>query len=152
MIQFEGGLSDDNDDNGGLTNFGISQKQYPNLDIKNLTMDEAMDIYYKDYFLPNRDLFKYGNEPYLFDCVVNMGRKTTVLIIQRSLNALMANIVEDGVFGNQTKKSLECKISSGLVPLYKATRSEAYRLITAHNPTQEKFLKGWLKRSCSNYY
>ena len=37
-------------DAGGETNFGISKRQYPNLDIKNLTKQQAADIYKRDYY------------------------------------------------------------------------------------------------------
>ncbi len=36
-------------DTGGETKYGISKKQYPKLDIKNLTLDNAVEIYKKDY-------------------------------------------------------------------------------------------------------
>lgn len=51
VLEREGGLSEDPNDPGGLTKYGISQKAYPNLDIKNLTIDDAKKIYYEDYWL-----------------------------------------------------------------------------------------------------
>lgn len=39
-------------DTGGETNFGISKKAYPNLDIKNLTIEQAAKIYRQDYLKP----------------------------------------------------------------------------------------------------
>ena len=41
VLENEGGVVDDPNDPGGLTNFGISQKQYPDLDIRDLTRDQA---------------------------------------------------------------------------------------------------------------
>ena len=49
LIQREGGLVNDPDDAGGLTNFGISQRSYPNLDIASLTKDDAARIYQQDF-------------------------------------------------------------------------------------------------------
>jgi len=54
VLEAEGYLSDDVNDNGGLTKYGISQRAYPNLDIKNITLDDAKNIYYNDYFLKYR--------------------------------------------------------------------------------------------------
>lgn len=51
VLKFEGGYVNDPKDPGGETNFGISKRQYPNLDIKNLTKDQAKQIYFRDYYL-----------------------------------------------------------------------------------------------------
>ncbi len=50
IFKWEGGYVNDGNDPGGETNFGISKRAYPNLDIKNLTKDEAKQIYYRDYW------------------------------------------------------------------------------------------------------
>lgn len=64
VLEVEGGLSMDPEDPGnwtggkknhGLlkgTKYGISAASYPNLDIKNLTWDDAMAIYERDYWNP----------------------------------------------------------------------------------------------------
>jgi len=39
------------EDAGGGTKFGISSKSYPTLDIKNLTREDAVGIYYYDFWL-----------------------------------------------------------------------------------------------------
>ncbi len=46
----EGGsrVTDDPDDRGGLTRYGISQRSYPDLDIRNLTEDQAKEVYKRD--------------------------------------------------------------------------------------------------------
>lgn len=48
----EGGYSNNKDDPGGETNFWISRRQYPNLNIKELTIEEATQIYINDYLIP----------------------------------------------------------------------------------------------------
>jgi Glycosyl hydrolase 108 len=50
VLESEGGLSEDPNDKGGLTNFGISQRAYPKLDIRNLTRQQAELIYRADYW------------------------------------------------------------------------------------------------------
>lgn len=49
-LKWEGGYVFDPDDPGGETKWGISKKAYPNLDIKNLSAEQAADIYAKDYW------------------------------------------------------------------------------------------------------
>ena len=48
-LRWEGGKTTDT---GGFTNFGISQKAYPGLDIEHLTRDGAKAIYRRDYWEP----------------------------------------------------------------------------------------------------
>ena len=50
VLRWEGGDSDHADDPGGRTRFGISQRAYPDLDIANLTREDAIEIYRRDYF------------------------------------------------------------------------------------------------------
>jgi hypothetical protein len=51
-VRLEGGYVNDPDDPGKETKFGISRKSYPDLDIANLTEDQAIDIYRRDYWEP----------------------------------------------------------------------------------------------------
>jgi lysozyme family protein len=49
-IGHEGGYTNDPNDPGGETKYGISKAAYPNLDIANLTLDQAEQIYFNDYW------------------------------------------------------------------------------------------------------
>lgn len=51
VLQEEDGYVYNPIDKGGETNYGISKRWYPNLDIKNLTVTQASKIYYQDYWL-----------------------------------------------------------------------------------------------------
>lgn len=50
-LQWEGGYVNHPSDPGGETNYGISKKAYPDVDIKALTKQHAENIYYQDYWL-----------------------------------------------------------------------------------------------------
>src|SRR5712675_693390 len=50
VLPQEGGYVNDALDPGGETNFGISKRKYPNVDIKNLDVVGAMGIYRRDYW------------------------------------------------------------------------------------------------------
>lgn len=52
-LSWEGGYVNNPADPGGETKYGISKRAYPKLDIANLTLEQARDIYYRDYYLPS---------------------------------------------------------------------------------------------------
>ena len=50
VLEQEGGLSNLAGDSGGLTKFGISKNNHPDLDIAGLTQEQAIEIYRMDYW------------------------------------------------------------------------------------------------------
>src|ERR1700733_3717493 len=94
----EGGYVNDLNDAGGETNMGISKKQFPNLDIKNLTQDQAVQIYRDGYWKP---LYSQISDQHiadkLFDIGVLFGVATTVKLLQTALRTTV-----DGIFGAAT--------------------------------------------------
>ena len=50
VLKHKGGYVNNPADPGGETKWGISKRAYPNLDIKNLTPEQACDIYSHDYW------------------------------------------------------------------------------------------------------
>ena len=98
LLKLEGGYVNDVNDSGKETNFGISKKAYPNVDIKNLTADAATQIYRADYWAR----VSAGALPpplaiHVFDHGVNAG----VNIATELLQAMVGTKV-DGKIGPQT--------------------------------------------------
>lgn len=50
VLRWEGGLTNNAADPGGVTHWGISHRAYPDLDIVNLTKEQAIEIYERDYW------------------------------------------------------------------------------------------------------
>ncbi len=72
VLKMEGGYWDD--PSGGPTKFGISQKWHPKVDVKNLTIEQAIEIYYTEYWLPNDcDVWEWPTCLLVFDTAVNQG-------------------------------------------------------------------------------
>lgn len=63
------------EDAGGKTKFGISEHAYPALDIDSLTLEEAKDIYKKDYWEKGWEAGKYSQTMInkFFQIKVNLG-------------------------------------------------------------------------------
>lgn len=98
VIINEGGYVNDPYDKGGETKYGISKKQYPYIDIPNLTLEQARDIYHKDYWLRYKcDCLPDAIGMVLFDSVVNSNAKRMIKILQETLG-----VSADGIMGNQT--------------------------------------------------
>ena len=98
LMEFEGGFVDNPNDKGGATKYGISKKQYPDLDIENLTIEKAKEIYHRDYW----DRYKCRFLPdylsvALFDSVVNSNVKRMIKLLQKALG-----VTVDGIIGNET--------------------------------------------------
>ena len=84
VLKWEGKYSNDPNDLGGETKYGISKRSYPELDISKLTLKQAKEIYYQNYWLKcGCDSLPYPFNICVFDTAVNMGRR-------RALNFLNA--------------------------------------------------------------
>ena len=142
ILKHEGGYVNNPSDPGGETKYGISKRAYPNLDIANLTVEQATEIYYNDYWskmnldLLSDDLLKL----HLFDMGVNAGIKTAVILLQRILS-----VVQDGIIGPHTA-SLSNQFQGNLVQSYIEARENYYNYIVQLHPNESVFLNGWLSR------
>lgn len=86
VLKKEGGWIDDPKDPGGETNFGISKAAYPNVDIKNLTIDQAKIIYRSDYWDEcNLETMPVWCRLIVFDCAVNQGVSFAKLAMMTSI-------------------------------------------------------------------
>ena len=73
-LRWEGGYVNDVNDPGGVTKYGISQRSFPDLDIKNLTLEEAKEIYRVKYWEAiNGDARPFHEAVAIFDFAVNSG-------------------------------------------------------------------------------
>jgi len=144
VLEQEGGLTEDPKDPGGLTNFGISKKAYPNEDIRAMTKERAMEIYIKDYWKPCKcDELPRPFAIGLFDSAVNRGPVTAVKILQRSLG-----ITDDGVVGPQTI-SAATAATPRMVKLYLAKRLADYANLMAKHNELLVFATNWSFRVLS---
>ena len=103
ILKHEGGYAHNPNDPGGETNYGISKRSYPELNIRELTRDHAKEIYKNDYWKPLR-LYMIDNANAcldIFDFAVNAGVSRSVKIAQK-----LAGTKEDGILGGITAKAI----------------------------------------------
>jgi len=141
VLKHEGGLVNDPADPGGLTNRGITQRDYPHLDIRHLTEDETIEIYRKDYWRPVYDEMHDGDAACkIFDMAVNMGHRQAHKLLQRAVG-----VEDDGVFGLITLAA--ANNTRNLVDRLCIQQAEFYHNLVTKRPAMSKFLKGWLIRA-----
>lgn len=123
VIAAEGGLVNDPKDPGGLTQFGISQRTYPALNIRALTLDDARAIYQRDYWTPiHGDDLPRGLDLMLLDHAVNAGPARAVRLLQQ-----LTGCPEDGRMGPITLASLDGLDIADLITRYAEARLDYYR-------------------------
>lgn len=87
VFKKEGFYSKDKHDPGGETKYGISQKAYPNIKIKDLTLEQAKNIYRTDYW--NRlqcNNHKPSMALALFDTGVHLGVGRAIQLVKKLIN------------------------------------------------------------------
>lgn len=138
ILRYEGVDSDDPLDSGGRTRFGIAQASHPDIDVPNITIDEAKDIYRKEYWVKARcDAMPEMLQLPVFDCAVNCGVTNTFKMLQRALG-----VVDDGKIGPVTLKALAKCIPSELWIRFMAERALHY----SRSKQIEHFGRGWMRR------
>jgi len=144
VLRREGGYTWDSADPGGETNFGISKRSYPNLDIKNLTSAAASAIYKADWW----DKYGYGRilaqsiATKIFDTAVNIGATMAHKVAQQA-----TGVTVDGQLGPESIKALNDAVEPLLLHKLQDLQALHYRNIVAANPERGKFLNGWLNRA-----
>lgn len=148
----EGGYIHDADDPGGETKFGICKRSYPNVNIKALTIEQASEIYRKDYWNPLK-LDQVKNQTIaeeLFDTAVNCGVGTAARIAQVAINLTNypePDIEVDGKIGPVTMANINNhKAPTAFYKALNGLQFVHYMKIVERNPKQEKYFRGWLKR------
>lgn len=148
-IANEGGYVFDQNDPGGETKYGISKGAYKALNIKELTLKQAKEIYWRDYWEKGKfeeisDIFVAMQ---LFDLSVNLGIRGATIVLQRALRAGGIVVKEDGLIGPETLSVAKNFDGAILLAAIKAEAAGYYRVIAAKKPSQRKFLSGWLNRA-----
>ena len=144
VLKHEGGYVNDPTDLGGETKYGITKRFYPDVDIKNLTIEQATEIYKKDYWDKNKVESLPQNLWHIyFDMCVNMGKRTAVKVLQRAAVNKGKDIEVDGGLGPMTIGALK-----GVeLDRVRAFRVKYYVDLITARPEQEKFYLGWFRRA-----
>ena len=151
VLKWEGGLVDDPDDPGGVTNHGISIRfagsigldidgdgKTTRADIVDLTEEDAREIYQREFWMRLR----CGSMPRelalcVFDCAVNQGTGAAARLLQRA-----ACVKVDGIVGPKTIQACWERDTYEILLDFMARRAKRY----ADTRGVEKYGRGWYRR------
>ncbi|MFN2541588.1 MAG: glycosyl hydrolase 108 family protein [Chthoniobacterales bacterium] len=145
---------EDPDDPGGVTKYGIDKSGHDDLtaaQIRNLTEDEALDIYYEGEW-PDSHAAELATPlgEISFDMTILDGRGRAMRALQSACGLTGSDI--DGSWGPTTRKAAAAAAEDEDRLLRTADRMLDWRAARYHNlvednPKLGKFLKGWLNRT-----
>jgi len=128
-------------DPGGETHWGISKRSYPDLDIKNLTREQAKEIYKRDYWDACGSGLDDGVMYQVFDAAVNHGIGNAIRMLQRAVGA-----APDGHWGPHSQSRYANTGESDTIKLFLAERLEFMCDLIRF----DTFGRGWSRRIAQN--
>jgi lysozyme family protein len=152
ILTQEGGLSNSAHDPGGLTDHGITQREY-NVDrrswglqlrsVAKISQAEYSTIYYTKYWLPHCPFLRdIGLKLEFFNMAVNGGPTEAIRLLQRSL--MFPSKFVDGVWGPKTLSGVNAiyKYFGDVIGRYKRDADAFYEEL----PGFRWFGRDWLRR------
>lgn len=122
IFEWEGeAYENDPDDPGGETKFGIDKRSHPEVDIKHLTREHALEIYWKEWLQDGCDPMPSPYAEVFFNCAVNMG-------LGRA-------------------QEFDRKIPGASAHDFLALQDQKYEDIASAHPKLRKYLRGWHNRT-----
>lgn len=159
ILGAEGGNVNDPTDHGGKTNYGISDLRdgkedglididldgIGDVDPESLTRDQAICLFYNDYWLANKcDQLPDSVALIIFDIAVNQSAVFARKSLQRIIGA-----TADGIIGTNTLIKLQQASNSFI--LHELTKRRCLRYAKkvkdSSQHKQVRFLRGWLDRA-----
>jgi lysozyme family protein len=154
LIGHEGSFSIDPKDHGNWTGgrpgagvllgtkYGIAANTYPDLDIRNLTLEQAKEIYKRDWWQKiSADQLDPALVYQVWDFAVNAGMGTAKRALQRALR-----VAEDGQIGPLTVRAARAMGTADVLLRFNAVRLRYYTSLS----TWPTYGKGWTNRVAAN--
>lgn len=154
LIGHEGRFQNDRQDRGNWTSgrigvgqlkgtkFGISAMTYPHLDIRNLTLREAKEIYRQDFWdRVGGDDIHAAIVYQLFDAAVNHGPGNAIRMIQRAVA-----VADDGGYGPITETAVNQTDVNDVLLKFNAQRIRFFTKLSNF----KRYGAGWMNRVADN--
>lgn len=170
IVAREGGFTDDPDDPGGATNYGVTihtlrrlgidltgDGEITTADVRRLTRAKAAEIFVEHYWRrPRISDLPEPLQPPVFDMHVNAGANA-VKVLQRLLAEMGEDLDADGEIGPQTVRAADAvydRAGQLLVDAYGIARRNYYYALADARPASRKYARrrdggkgGWIARA-----
>lgn len=153
----EGNYSNDKFDSGGPTKYGITQHDLSVYfgrpasvqEVKDMPLQTAQNIYKNHYWNPLglNDVIDAGEATCLFDIGVVRGIGVPPKYAQIICNNHGFHLVVDGHLGPLSMAAINVVPRAVFIRDFSVLAEAGFRSIAARNPTQNKFLHGWVNRA-----
>lgn len=164
VLNAEGEYSNDPDDGGAETIFGITRKYqatwpgWPEIDklkaagfdMRGLKSQPQVMAHVRAYYAEswkrmNMDYLPEALQGIVYGGAINQGEQRVIKMLQTCLQEMHQLVQVDGAIGPGTLAALQKVEISVLFDKLWKKRAQAY-VVTANKPKQGKFLLGWLNR------
>ena len=145
LIKREGPDSNDPSDHGGRTSHGISERANPEAWADGVVTDAEARAIYEQKYVKAPGFDQVGDRrlrEQLIDFGVNSGPMIAIIQLQGILHVKV-----DGILGPQTLALVNSPRAPELNTALVAARVRMIGRIVAKNPSQLKWLNGWLDRA-----
>lgn len=133
----DGWYTNDQNDPGGETKWGICARYNPGVDIKRLTRDGALEIFHDKYWVPcSCEEMPPRVAIAVFDCAVIPGPDRAIAMLQEA-----AGVSQDGLVGQATIRAAH-GMGDEQIAVMLAARAKFF----ATRKKFDRYGDGWLKR------
>lgn len=145
------GEVNDPNDRGGYTKYGISSKAHPDRNIKDSNLEQAIEWYYTDYWVP----FQGWEHPrylaaVLFDTGVHCGVSSVNKWLQQAIHEQRPETYPkseiDGIIGKNTIKELKLCNTNVTAQLVISRRLARFAYLAHKDKSQLRYMEGWTNR------
>jgi lysozyme family protein len=150
VLQSEGGYVNDPADPGGETNLGVTKAAWAAYigrpvehgEMHALTKEMVEPFYKANYWDKcHCDELPIGLDYAVFDFAVNGGVKRAAKFLQQAVG-----VEADGSIGAGTVAAAQAVSPQDAIEAFSQAKKDFYNGLAEKNPTQQKFLHGWLNR------
>lgn len=150
VLLSEGGYTWDKDDHGGETNLGVTKASWSAYlgreildgEMRQLTVADVGPYYKACYWDRCRcDELPPGLDYAVFDFAVNAGPGRSIKFLQQAVG-----VVADGAIGPGTMAAVAKADPKWAIGQFSAAKERFYKGLVVRDPSQAKFIKGWLAR------
>lgn len=161
LMEWEGKtVTNDPQDPGGMTAWGISRRYHPLWDgwglvdagaTSGLELENRVKAFYRDTYDILWSTLPARVNAVAVDTAINMGSVFAVQLMQASMNKLAQSpwVIVDGKLGPRTYEAVRIEDRNGLAFAMCAGRMAEYNRRARKDKVKQVFLQGWLNRVAS---